>query len=233
MAGALGLQLAGPRVYGDDAGRRRLHGRRAAREADAGRHPRAALRLYRRRLRALADAVGDRRLLRRAHRAQAEQRVEIDMRARDARRARRASPRPSLRRRASRPRAERREPGGALAVVGEQPVDIGAGHAPVGRDRAVGAPVGEAQQRPRRSPARRAADMHLVARNGAPLATQTPVDSRSVLSPGSTVSTSSRPSPATSPGGPSMPSGSATRAAEHLVAAADAEHAAAAPRHAR
>ena len=46
----------------------------------------------------------------------------------------------------------------------------------------------------------------------------------------STVSISSSPSPGASPGGPSMPSGSAMRAAQHLIAAADAEDLAAAPR---
>ncbi len=49
----------------------------------------------------------------------------------------------------------------------------------------------------------------------------------------STVSTSSRPSPATSPGGPSTPSGSRDHPAQHLVAAAKAEHPAAAPAWAR
>ena len=35
MAGALGLKLAGPRIYGDYAGRRRVHGGGQARGEDA------------------------------------------------------------------------------------------------------------------------------------------------------------------------------------------------------
>ena len=59
MAGALGLALAGPRVYGGVDGRRRLHGRRRTARGDRRRHPaRAAALLGGGRAADRASAVG-------------------------------------------------------------------------------------------------------------------------------------------------------------------------------
>ena len=144
MAGALGLALAGPRVYGgvlvDDA--LMGDGRREATAADI----RAALALYRR-----ADAIliGLVAILAAASSRQAEQAVEIDVPGQMG-----GQPIERLLDQAivadrARAGAEARQPGGALAVVGEQAVDIGADHAAVGRDRALRRAVGEPREGPR------------------------------------------------------------------------------------
>src|SRR5580658_1238270 len=62
--------------------------------------------------------------------------------------------------------AEALEPGGALAILGEKPMDISAHHAPIPRYRAVGPSVGEAQQRRGAAGAARPADMHFIAMEG-------------------------------------------------------------------
>ena len=59
--------------------------------------------------------------------------------------------------------AEARDPGAPLPVLAEKAVHIGPGHAPVGRDGAVGAAIAEAQQRCRGGGSRAAPHMHLVA----------------------------------------------------------------------
>ena len=64
---------------------------------------------------------------------------------------------------AGRAGGEARKPGRALPVVGEQAVDIGADHAAVGRDRALGRSVGEPRKRPRAVRPFGHAHMHLVA----------------------------------------------------------------------
>src|SRR5271169_4378577 len=59
-------------------------------------------------------------------------------------------------------RSERREPRRALAIVGEQPMHIGAGDLAALRDCAVKLAIREAQKRPRAVWTSRLADMHLV-----------------------------------------------------------------------
>src|ERR1700736_6109889 len=61
-----------------------------------------------------------------------------------------------------RTRAQSFEPGGALRIVGEEAMDIGAHDAPVGRNRAVEASVGETHERPRAARAARPADVHFI-----------------------------------------------------------------------
>src|SRR5262249_37168504 len=58
---------------------------------------------------------------------------------------------------------EAREPGRALAVVGEQAMDVGADDAPVGRHRTFRRSIGEASERPRAVGTFAEADMHFVA----------------------------------------------------------------------
>ena len=65
-----------------------------------------------------------------------------------------------------RTRTEARQPGGALAVVAEKPMDISAHHAAIVRYRAIGPSVGESQKRRRATRPVRPADMHLVAVEG-------------------------------------------------------------------
>ena len=62
--------------------------------------------------------------------------------------------------------AEAFQPGAPLAVVGEEPVHIGAGDAAIGRDGAVRPAVGEVGERPGRIGAFGAADMHFIAGEG-------------------------------------------------------------------
>src|SRR5579872_5770947 len=59
-------------------------------------------------------------------------------------------------------RAKHREPRRALAVVGEQPMDIGARDATIWRDRAVEPSVGEAKERPRAVRPICLADVHFI-----------------------------------------------------------------------
>src|ERR1700722_5689844 len=59
-------------------------------------------------------------------------------------------------------RSERREPRRALAIVGEQPMYVGAGDLAALRHRAVEPSVGEAKERPRAVRTSRLAEMHLV-----------------------------------------------------------------------
>ena len=63
----------------------------------------------------------------------------------------------------ARPGAEPREPGRALAVVGEQAVHVSPGDPPVRRDRAVRRPIGKLGERARAIRPRGHAHMHLVA----------------------------------------------------------------------
>ena len=225
MAGALGW-LAGPRVYGgvlvEDA--YMGDGRREATPQDI----RAALALYRTAVR--ADRAG-RCAGARRHRAKREQPVEVDdaceMRGEPVERALDQF----ARRRSSPDSAPSRESHArALAVVGEQAVDIGArrpGRRP--RRRAVRAAVGEMRERPRAIGPGGHADVHLVAGKAECRRSVVPWHGvQRLFGADSTVSTSSRPSPSTVRGGPSMPSGSAIRLPEHLIAAAEAEHATAA-----
>ena len=60
-------------------------------------------------------------------------------------------------------RSERREPRRALAIVGEQPMHVGAGDLAALRHCAVKLAVREAKKRPRTIWTFRLADMHLVA----------------------------------------------------------------------
>ncbi len=60
-------------------------------------------------------------------------------------------------------RSKQREPGRALAIVGEQSMHIGPGDLAALRHCAVEPPVGEAKERPRAVRTARLADMHLVA----------------------------------------------------------------------
>ena len=60
-------------------------------------------------------------------------------------------------------RPEQGKPGPALAVVGKKSMHIGAGDAPVGRDRAVDPSIGEAQERTLAIRSSRLPNVHLVA----------------------------------------------------------------------
>ncbi len=60
-------------------------------------------------------------------------------------------------------RSEQSKPCGALAIVGEQPMHVGAGNLTAFRHRAVKLAIGEAKERTCAVRAGRLADMHLVA----------------------------------------------------------------------
>ena len=155
MAGALGFALAGPRRYGgvlvEDA-EMGQGGRRELGPADI----RRALRLY---WIADAPARGAAGGWRWASSGYSEQRVEVEMRLEVAGEGVQRRLDAGLVGEAGRGAAEPGEPGGALGVVGEEAVDVGALHQAVGRSGAVGAAVGEGGEGARRSRGRGCAPM--------------------------------------------------------------------------
>ena len=116
----------------------------------------------------------------------------------------------------------------AKGIAGEEAVDIGALHAAVGRDRAVGAAV-DRHHRSRAVGAFAAAEMDFVALDGGrPSRNALPVTSVVDLSALITVSTSSRPRPSTVAGAALDAVRIGDGLAQHLIAAAEAQHVAAA-----
>ena len=229
MAAALGLRLDGPRIYGGvrwrtpgwaTGGPRRTPPTSAARCGSPGRRGGCSWPGSRR-----AAAHGLSRIRER------EQRGRGRGSARDGRRARPAPPRRARRRR----RAGRRAP----RIAGEERVAEGvggeagrAGSSPSPGRRRSTAPSG-------RSPAAASAGRS-PGRPCGPCGSRSRGPRRRSRARGRGRSASglrraehgrrrrAGPRPAASPGGPSTPSGSAIRAAEHLVAAAQAQHAPAA-----